>query len=439
MFRRFATLLFAALPLLLSCSENELRSLAVGPSGPEGDASGEAPPSPWDDLDPGTLPDEYFVVAWHDTTGIAADSLVNRYDVCSPDDLDMSESMPQLRFDVIDVNGQIIQALAPPAGWGYEPAATTLWPHEITLDSVGDGRFAATWQTQQDDGRFHRGGGRIWLGDPAAGAQEHVFSWGEGNGLAKLVLPLRDEEIELGFEADELHPAIDPGQPDTVWVARGRRRLCDFPVRTDETLLLAVDYRQAGAEPVAYTGADLLPPEFLTPTGSVIIDGLRATVEEGRTWLAMDITWYDEYSCLNGVLQHESSPLALAFAPDTGERRWVWEKPWDRARLADYTPSRGEALLYLDEEWWFDAPRFDLVRPGEAPIVVEPEGLCGVAGPILDAAGPTFLYSTLQGPTSSDWAATLVVSHAGADVWSIDSFRSGFSPRSFYLRDVTAL
>jgi hypothetical protein len=79
------------------------------------------------------------------------------------------------------------------------------------------------------------------------------------------------------------------------------------------------------------------------------------------------------------------------------------------------------------------------VRPGEAPIVVEPEGLCGVAGPILDAAGPTFLYSTLQGPTSSDWAATLVVSHAGADVWSIDSFRSGFSPRSFYLRDVTAL
>ena len=120
-----------------------------------------------------------------------------------------------------------------------------------------------------------------------------------------------------------------------MWVARGRRRLCDFPVRTDETLLLAVDYRQAGAEPVAYTGADLLPPEFLTPTGSVIIDGLRATVEEGRTWLAMDITWYDEYSCLNGVLQHESSPLALAFAPD------------DAIAGAGITRPTGNAVLLL--------------------------------------------------------------------------------------------
>ena len=439
MFLRQAPLLIAAVAVLPSCSESTLRALAEAPGATEAEPPDSRPPSPWDDLDPGTLPDEYFVVAWHDTTGIDADALVHRYDVCSPESLDTHEAMPDLRFDVIDVDGQIIQALEPPAGWVYSTSDTALWWQELTLESVGDGRFAATSQTQQDDGRFHRGGGRIWLGDPEAGVHEHVFSWGEGNGTAELVLPLRDEEIDLGFAADELHPALDPGLEDTVWVARGRRRLCDFPVRTDEPLLLSLDYRREGAEPVAYTGADLLPPELLTPTGAVIIDGLRATVEGGRTWLAMDITWYDEFSCLNGVLQHESSPLALAFAPDTGERRWVWEKPWDRARLADYTPRGGEAMLYRDPERWVDAPRFDLMRPGEEPVVVEPEGLCGVAGPILDASGPTFLYSTLQDPTAGGWAGELVVSHGGADVWSIDAFRSGLSPRSFYLRDVTAL
>ena len=395
-------------------------------------------PSPWDDLDPGNLPDLAFVIGWNDTTDIVAESVVLDHGICVPEGLDPIEQMPPARFDVIDGGGQLIQSLEPPEGWLYPGAS--LWNSEVSLTSAGPGRFAAIWKTVPQPTGIYIGTGRVWVGNPLEGVDEFVADWTEGESNARVFLPLRDEEVTFDGRFDELHAAIDPTVPDTLWIAPGREN-CERPHHLNEPLLYSVDYRELGSPAEAWMAEDLLPPGLPDPiqSGGAVIDRIRATDDEGRTWIAMDIVYFRDYFCLNGELQGVSQSLALTWAPDTGERRWVWDKPADLEQMAAYEPKQGEALLYSDTSRWVEAPRFEVFRPGQDTISVEPaEALCGVAGPLLDAAGPTFLYSTQDLP-DGEWSSRLVVSHAGEDVWTLPHFRQGLADRSFLLRGVSAL
>lgn len=367
-------------------------------------------PSPWDSVEAGTVPEQFFAVGWR--------PLEQDGDGWRPGDL---------RYDVIDAEGDV----AVPFTW---PTSTGGLFH-LGLQSAGPGRFLVVARLPDggpDPDPYER---RVWLADADTRTVTEILRLGwEGT----LTLPQTGEIIDLGFRTTTLRVAADPLWPDRIYV---------LPDRYEEGLgsVAAPLYSFDWATPDQVVR--MWPAEAWLPEGLSSGDGLPA----GFPW-SLESAYDGQRTRLvigaEGFLPSaaERSTHFYTWTPSTEAVDWHLDVT-DLAVRADasYEPdgagsSAGTALMQGGGQSVACAPAdFSLLRAdARLSVLGAPWIECAWSGPLLDATAPTFAYFG----ASADAAVPgheLLVSHAGADVWAVDRFRDGIETVPFLLRQVVRL
>ena len=439
------TLLFASALLLSGCSDTALR--IATPASPEqevtpelgsgadatggpGDSNGSedgGPRGAWDGLDPGNLPDEYFAVAW-------------RPEPC--DDCWDPESGVETghRVDIVDLEGRVIVAFDRPVldpGMMFE-----------SFEAAADGSLLVVETSRQDtyyyqSSEWQR---RVWRADVMTGESEELLrlTWGG------VELPKSGRSFEAPLH--EVRFAPDPTQPDVLWMVSGG------DINTDLTLI-RVDLVDPDAEPVFHVLAGL--PELFgvedsqywasTPT-SVTVQQVGQEIEVLIS-IEGSMIYADPMELPRGVVSYRPRDGRLESVLNLRRRTYLADVRFGargETRIAE-----GAALLQVGPpRAWCSESQFALVEPGRFAEAGDggawdnvPEVLEGVTpihgdetmgcvrlGPLLDEAGPTFLYwgdrdANLYAYTQAP--SRIALSHRGEDVWSWERLRVGLQETEF--------
>ena len=440
------TLALGLLPaaLLIGCSDVNLQPVAPVEYGDEptvpstgadadapgdgsGDSSGGGARGPWDGLDPGNLPEEYFAVAWRPEP----------CDDCWDDDFGVENGH---RFDVVDLEGRVIVSLERPfqdPGLLFE-----------RFEPGADGTLLVV-EAQRNDTAYYQPSvwqRRVWRANAVTEETVEVLrmSWDHVELLSGRSFPLQ------GYEA---RFAADPEDPDVVWIATGGDQW-------DTMRLVRVDVADPDAEPTFHA----------LPSMSELFG-----VEDQQYWastpVALEVARSDRD--LEIVLTIEG---AMVYAdPNELPRGVLVYRPGDgtsepvvnlrrRNYLADVrfgaTGTDGgrigsTALLQVGApRAWCGEARFaqvdpaTLAEPGSDPfsdpteaagveaIVGSETSSCTRLGPLVDDAGPTFVYWGERYDSNYAYVrapSRITVSHAGEDVWTWDRLRVGLGDTDFRL------
>jgi len=426
----------AALAFLLSvlvlpaCSDYALRTSAPPadepgtpgdppgplPGSPPVAEPGELPPAepsdppdgPWDNPDPGSLPDLVFLAPW------STSNTVMDFEQPRPDD---SVSTLDWSFVAFDLQGQVLLELELP---GQEGRKT----NPRSVEPAGPGRFLAS--IQWEDEETGKTGWEAWTVDAVTEEMELVASWTGEDGA--VILPQAGRELDLGDSPMLLHLDVWPTDPELllIWVEPFEDFPSLHPLRLVHThdASVPVDY----LDPDSLFGANsMMGPTVpwdldveLGPDGEpVILGGLRMVGSADdftdwwtlRAWTPSEDAWWDLDIDWPGIKQEAAlglgsvQPLATAFGDQVS-----WE--------TEATP-----LLSWSE--------------GGAEVAAVPELGWRRVGPVLETAGPT--VTSIGMSSQGGWHDQLDIFHAGEQVWSIEELRFGLVERSGFFGQLILL
>ncbi len=366
----------------------------------------QADGSPWDSVDAGTVPEQFFGVAWR------------------PLEADGDGWLPGgLRYDVIDTEGDIAVSF----DWPTDTAGL----FHLGLQPAGPGRFLVVARLPDGGPEPDPYERRVWLADAATGEVREILRLGwEGT----LTLPQTGEVIDLGFRTTTLRVAADPLWPERLYVLPDRYLEGYGSVATS---LYSFDWATPD-QVVRVWGADeWLPAEFAEePTRFPW--SFESTYDGQRTRLAIGVDGADP--------EEATTSRFYTWAPASSEIAWSLDVTGLAVRAdAAFEPdgggaTHGTALFQRGGESVTCAPGTFTLRRTSAQLDVAgaPWIECAWSGPLLDATEPTFAYfgTAFESEVPSH---ELLISHEGKDVWSIDRFRDGITPRPFLLRQVVRL
>ncbi len=424
---------------LVGCSDANLRPVdpieygdapTVPAASPDPlDGGGERPSGaggPWGDLDSGNLPDEYFALAW-------------RPEPCEGCWDENSGVETGHRFDVVDLEGRVVVSLERPfddPGLLFErfepgPDGTLLVVEAQRTDTAY--YVPSVWQR------------RVWRADAVTEETVEVLrlSWEHVELLSGRSFELRTVDARF---------ALDPDDPDVVWIAT----VGDW---YEAMTLVRVDVADPDAEPTFHP----LPPlaELFGSAEDAYWASAPVALELARRGRELEI-----HVTVEGALvyadPHDLPRGVLVYRPGDGSTEAVVNLR-RRGYVADVRlgPSAGDdgiastALLQVGApRSWCGPPRFaqvdtaGLVDAGDDPwsdptehadvdpILGEEGTVCSRLGPLIDEAGPTFVYWGERVDTDYAYVrgpSRIVVSHAGGDVWSRDTLRVGLGETDFRL------
>jgi len=401
-----------ALVLALGCSEYALHPEGGTEPDPVDEAEpwGEDDSSPWDSVEPGSVPDQFFATAWR--------PLVPDGDGWEPGDL---------RYDVIDAEGDVAVS--------FDWPTSTAGLFHLGLQPAGPGRFLVTARLPDggpDPDPYER---RVWLADVSGGDVTEILRLGwEG----QLTLPQTGEIVDLGFRTSTLRVAADPLWPDRIYVLPDRYVEGSGSVAAP---LYSFDWATADQVVRSWATDDWLPEGLGSGDGetagfpwsfAAAYDGQRTRLVIGAEGFLGDAP--------------ERSTHFYTWAPAVEEIGWTLDVT-DLAVRADaaYEPDGsgaddGTALFQEGGQSVTCAPPdFTLLRrTAELQVHGAPWIDCAWSGPLLDATAPTFAYFGASGDAKVP-GHELLVSHKGDDVWSVDRFRDGVTPTPFLIRQIVRL
>jgi hypothetical protein len=400
--------------LLFACANDQ----GFGTVTPDEDDDDDRPRSPWDDLDAGTIPDVAFLALWDDVTDIEARDEENDQYPCLPGPAlwDAVRSAP--RLDVLDVRGQSIGKIElPPVDPYDEPVLQAISPTAALLVT---GRYEAVHHA--------------WDVDAAALQATELAAWSPASAPPWLTVRGTERPIDRGFR--DLHPT----RIGDVLYAAGEIVGGTDPT-FDQPVLYAYDLTDDAAPPTVWTVRDLLPPAFgmLDTPPWFAITHLHPSHGE----LVMQITAYSP-AWDGSDLQYAWRYMRFVFLPETGARSWTidvsderiesWTEPVHR-----HTDDE-RAALFTQYAYEQPDPALLLYDTAREPQLIVPEDSTCLAGlAILDADAPTVMYTRHPPDGPDDYGNSVVVHHAGREVWRFDGVHVGVGTRRAHVRSLVVL
>ncbi len=412
----------------------------------------ELPGGPWGELDPGEMPDVYFVVAYGDVgCCYECDGLwLGPPDEADEDtdEPDEGDGLPQnseadiafgcpVNYAIIDLFGQVVDDFSPT---GQDE--NLVYSH-VDLQPAGPGRFLATAQgwgnvyypgnyenttTEEEwppeDGPYDPWGWTPWIAFEidAVNRTQEIVAW-QSPADYRVIIPDTGKRIDVG--ALGVQAALDPVDPDWLYLW-GANYGCD-----QEMMPLRATHRsEAGVLDRFWTSEDLLGPDL----GGINFhpSGFAASVDEdGVTHVGMGMS---DNGCSEAFLPMH---LFADFIPDDDETAWVAASSdnWSATPMS-WAPWSGGAALQVESP--YQEPQWHVTRPegnrsGSVPgldYAVRP-------GPMLDPAGPTFAVvgTSIEAPNHDK----IVIVHGDQKVWTIDALSFGLQERQVAILDVVVL
>ena len=432
------------------------------PGGPNGPGPGGGwpgqpplPQGPWAGLDPGDMPDIYFVVAHGDINccwncdGAFPGGGVDSPDPESEDDgpIDGSEEsgngatdedigyVCRVDYAIVDLFGQVIADFALP---GTDEGA--YWTH-MRVQPAGPGRFLAVaqgWNVPAapapgpEDGIVDEPYGGAYLPlvafeIDAVAETTTMVAWQDGNS-GELVLPATGRRVPIGQAWTPAQIAFAPNDPDWIYVW-GSPNDCSEGTPS----LRAVNRVNRNVLDRVWTTDDLFTDET-AELGAMIPFALEPSLDDAGD--PIFLLALSDMGCTGGF-----APFSVlsAWSPTTGPafssvQSGVTSYGAPRPTFAGW--SGGGALQvtssYSPSAWQLTQKKQTLTGPMQGfSWNVRP-------GPVLDPAGPTFVVAGIPDDGSSQSDVIKVV-HAGEVVWEIDRLRFGLQGRQVSVFDIAIL
>jgi hypothetical protein len=399
------------------------------PGGPTGDG----PRGPWDGLDPGNLPDEYFAVAW-------------RPEPCL-DCWDESGLESGARIDVVDLEGQVIVEFERPfqdigvAFERFEPAA------DGTLLIV-ERSHSLYYYLQPSD--WER---RVWRADAISGETHEILRMSH----ERVEMPQSGRSFEFP-RWGEVRFAADPTNPDALWI------VSEGGGQTAMTLI-RVDLVDPDEEPVFHDLSGLpeafgvAPDTYWASVPTAL--SVQRIGQEIEVILTVEggLIYADPMTLPRGVFTFRPGDGTLEGVINLRGRTYLADVRFGAAGTSEDTRrAEGTALLQVGmPRSYCSEPNFAMVQagsfadagplnrwdidpneqvPGVEPIQGDSDMSCVHLGPLLDESGPTFVYWGDRLRTDDLYRqppSRIALSHRGRDVWSWDVLRIGLRETEFRL------
>ena len=380
----------------------------------------DPPDNPWDDLNPGDLPEVYLAVAW------------SEYECCWY--CDYADPMPVepdimacwSRFAVVDLRGQVVAEFPLP-----EEVDQAWSPYSyVNMLPAGPGRFLAVvnnWDTSwnDDDGWPSPRWWEVWLLDAAQNTTTRVAYWDAEFGGVRI-----EQTGRLVFTGDAgTAPLLGvwPNEPDrlVMWLYEGEcpegavGELHSFHLFDPEAPVLS------------WKVEELLPEGLPQQLAGLWPWSLELSVDdEGAPTALMGVTggW-----CGSGDTELRLISTSLEEGAQWDQLLWgAWTpiKP-------TYTGRAGGAALHVPG-YAGGLPEWQLIGPeGSQTGPLPDDVLMAIAGPVLDPEGPTFVL--VGGSEDGGYHHAIDVIHRGEPVWRIDALRFGLQERQVFFTDVDLL
>ena len=462
--------LLAALLLLSGCNSDTSLRVAPPPDAPE-EAGGPGTPGgplgggwpglpplpsgPWGELDPGAMPDIYFVAAygdpgccWDCDGMMTGDGETVDTDADGPQDNDSDEIQDdaawecQVDYAIVDLFGQVVAEFELPSD--DDTNGYSWWSH-IRVVPSGPGRFLATaygWSTPevptQDEQDVPPNDGPQT--DPEPGVWLPWAAW-EIDAVAETVAPVAWQDpvtreivisttgrrVDIGPAWAGVEVAVLPDDPDRL-LLWGKEYDCASALRP----LRAVSRTDRAVLDRLWYPDDFLPAELQGLEVPFKAFALEASIgDDGRASFLLGLS---DLGCGGGF-----APVgALVNWSPTEGVRWFEQTPWtgwnERVSFAGWG---GGGALHVESPY---EPTSWRVYRGEESVEGMVSGMSwGVRpGPMLDPAGPSFaLLGTPTNATESGDVIQFV--HAGQTVWTIESLRFGLQDRKVTIFDLVVL
>jgi hypothetical protein len=408
-FRAASALLVPGLSMLACASEYALHAAPpellrpggpidpIGPNGPPMPPNPPAPPSsPWDDLNPGDLPEVYFGIAYGDPW------CGQYYDGAAETDEDWGGCA--VRYAVIDLRGQVVAEFDLP---GQQQGA--YWEH-LELSPAGPGKLLAVAWGYEDvyggmdpDGFWAETPWRAFLLDAVQRTITPFARWDSATGMVRF--DGHERSVDLPGSS-WLQMRVRPDDPSRVYVW-GTGDGCTGIGNLKEIVL-----GEPQMLPRIWRPIDLLPPDYVYPMPAAW--NLDVSLDDdGRASLMLG---FSQSGCYGG-----GASRVRVLDPDAG---FQWEadlhvEGWPAS--ATYAGWRGGGVLTIASPW--ADPQW---------VMTGPDGVAGgplggtalaTAGPVLDPEGPTFLVTRTR--TDGQGGNEIEIWHRGERVWTIPGLRFG--------------
>lgn len=393
------------LALLFACSE-------YGFHGRPLDTAVDGVVGPWDDVDPGNLPEIALLTVWDDVTGVVAkDELGDAYP-CEAGPSSWASVNAAPRLDLLDVRGQVIGEIGvPPIIPWEDPHVQAVGPREALLD-----------------GRTGNNGRTVWDVDVDALALTELAVWD----------PPRVWVGGVG--------RVTPNVNDVRFTRIGRTLYALFQLSgtsiaptLDTPTLWAIDLDDPSATERVWTIGDLLPPEV--GSGGVWFYARDLAASDGE--LAMQVTFL-------GPAWDGSDAAAdwryyrLVYLPATDRRSWTIDlsdpklESWDP--LIHRHDAGHRAALVTEYDYLVADPGLILFDTTQAPRRIEaPDATCLRGQAVLDADAPTIAYTRHDPAGPDDYGDRVGFLHGEAEVWGFDEIRVGLGARRGQVRSFVVL
>ena len=416
------SLLLGLSAALSGCSDYSLRSIptSVDPTtiarvappnggGNGGTTGGENGPSPWGNLSPAELPEEYFALAWNDPRNGCHDCFTPIYD--------------RPRYDIVDVQGRIVVSFDLP--WSS-------YVEHLSMTAAGPAQFLSVSRVAlpTEDRPW-----KAWFGDGTTGEVSVAMEWG-WNG--DVYLPQADRMIHLPEWLGDAHVMPDPANEDRLYVLPQNTNQYANPLLGT---LYSIDLFDPEAPVVTWSPEDMLGAELIPEWGwapwapwhaEAYFDGEKPVIVLG-------LEVFDEEGAYRRILK--------SFSPQLGPLGWEMDlTEVTQHRELVFQPSHGDrpaaVLFHATDPSWCQPADFTRFNGAELTSVDGSPGMtCTQLGPVLDDEGRTFLYygTQLEAGVPASSSQELLISHDGMDVWRYTRFQEGFSSIPFVIHDLVRL
>ncbi len=382
----------------------------------------DPPDNPWDDINPGDMPDVYLAVAW------------SEYECCwycdALDPYPVEEDIMACwsRFAVVDLHGQVVAEFPLPQEQGQD------WSPYSYLNMVpaGPGRFLAVvnnWDSgwdDDDDGLPYSSWWEVWLLDAVEMSTTRVAHWDPE--FAGVTIDGTDRLLFTGGAGAAPLLGVWPTDPDRLvfWIHEGSE--CPQGVTGE---LHAIHVTDPEAPVLAWKVEELMPEGMAEEMGGVQPWSLELSVDEQGSPTAL-------LGVMGGACGWGDYELRVVHTSLNAEPGWneLVQGAWSPLKPT-YAGWNGGAALHVPG-WSGGLPSWQLMGPDGTENGPLPEDMMiGFAGPVIDPEGPTF--ALVGGTGEFDYHHEIVVVHGGEPVWRIDALRFGLQERGVFFADVDLL
>ncbi len=419
---------------LVGCVSDGGFSSLIGANGHDGEAFGvgHRPPdvgphpghppnnSRWGHLDPGSLPDVYFAVAY--TTVPYGWYTCDAY--CDADQAEVPYyPYGETHYAVIDLKGQVV--------WDVPALSSGMTYEHLALAAAGPGQFSVTarpWYTYDAeadaDGWYAGTNWEAYRLDALTMSTERVAHFD----LERWVTHIdrASVDVDVGPADGTLHLGMFPSDPERALFLGTDTYSCDATARGVRDLR-SVHLNDGEASAISYDAASFLP----NPDAHWWAWGFDASVDEdGAPAALIGVTPWD-CSALTGDPQVVmwSPERGALWTADLGPNTWPLDAEFDPregggALSFAVDPVDGRALWRV-----FDAD-------GRAHGELGDELYNWRPGPLLEHASSTFVD---VGTRSSDGFDQIEIRSDGRVVWRIDDLRFGVGRQAVSILDIVLL